>query len=191
MCNATHENLLLAISQLERIDLFVYGRREKNENGSKVHPAGAIRPEGPRVCRKEWGKREYGPRERSNFWAIAGQFRRVPNPPLFGGDPRPPPLGDHPPRARPPKPMLRGIARFCIPSFGVASFCTRVESHSFALTFALSLRHARPSYQPPGRVGGFVYAQPAKNRQRDDCGLRPRKTIAVGRRNSDFEFIKE
>jgi len=87
--DATHENLLLVISQLERIDLFIYGvgGKKKNGNVSKVHPAGANRPERPRVCRKEWGKREYGPRERSNFWAIAGQFRRVPNPPLFGGGP--------------------------------------------------------------------------------------------------------
>ena len=168
MRDTTYENLLLAISQLERIDLFIYGMGgKKNENVFKVHPAGANRSEGPRVCRKEWGKREYRPRERSNFWAIAGQFRRVPNPPLFGGGPRPPSLGDHPPpRARPPKPMLRGIARFCTLSFSVASFCTRAESRSLSLAFAHSLRHARPFYQPPERNRGFVYAHTAKNRRR-------------------------
>lgn len=123
------KNLSLAISRLERMDLSIYGGGVKSENVLKVHPAGASRPEGPRVCRKEREKREDEPRERSNFWAIAGQFRRVPNPPPgFGGGPQPPPRRPPCSRSTAETDVARDRAILHPSSFGVASFCTRVQN---------------------------------------------------------------
>lgn len=81
------------------------------------------------------------------------------------------PRGDHPSsRSTAETDVARDRAILPFPpppsslSFSVASFCTRAESRSLARllptprSFVLST--------PPGRNGGFVYAQLAKNRQR-------------------------
>jgi len=180
--DATHENLLLAISQLERIDLFIYGvDGKKTKTFLKcIQPARIGRKDREFVGKN--GEKESMDRESV---PISGQ-----SPANFGAcQIHPCSAVVHPPRARPPKPMLRGIARFCTPSFGVASFYTRAESRSLALAFAHSLRHARP-INPRGAMEGLCTCTRRKTAG-DDCGLRPRKTIAVERQYSDFEFIKE
>lgn len=75
--------------------------------------------------------------------------------------------------------------------FRVASFCTRADSHSLALAFALSPYATLECsfYQPPGAMEGLCTRSRRKTAG-DDCGLRPRKTIAVGRRNSEFRVYQ-
>ncbi|CAL1687337.1 unnamed protein product [Lasius platythorax] len=67
------------------MDLSIYSREEKRE---RFQSASSWRESAGRTesMSERMGKeRGWTARERSNFWAIAGQFRRVPNPPLFGG----------------------------------------------------------------------------------------------------------
>lgn len=177
-----------AINRLERINLSIYSRKEKkNENASEVHPAGASRPEAPRARRKEQEKRKDGPRERSNFWAIAGQFRRVPNPPPFGGPQQP----LHPRFTVTSSSSSRTTAEtdvardrailHSLPPPSIHVRC-RIFLHACRIPFSRSLFLARSINRPPAmwRDEGLVYTQPVKNRRRYNCGLRLRKTIAVG-----------
>lgn len=105
-----------------------------------IQLARVVRKDRKFVGKNIYRRREGGraARERSNFWAIAGQFRRVPNVAprsavVFCSLPFIP--IDYPDyRARPPKPMLRAILH---PSFGVISFCTRAESHPLSLSLSL------------------------------------------------------
>lgn len=139
---------------------------------------------------KNGGKRKNRSRERSNFWAIAGQFRRVPNPPPVDS-PRSPSSSCLPAT----RPLSRSTAETDVardrailhpPALSVSHLSARVQdsdplsfsccpSHSTSLFVCLSftLHHVcpinQPTNQPPGRTvcdGGFVYTQPTKNHWR-------------------------
>lgn len=86
----------------------------------------------------------------------------------------PPPLGDHPPRARPPKPMLHGIARFCTPSF-VSHLSVRVQNPTHSLSpYAILVRFINPrarwrvcvraaGEKPPAMIAVYGREKPSRS----------------------------
>lgn len=164
-----------------------------------MHPAGASRPEGPKVWTERTGERGRIDRESA---PISGQ-----SPANFGACqilPRstvrahPLPLACLPPgrfRARPLKPMLRGIARFCtLPLFRCRIFphACRILTLSLSLVVPLTPPLSSSVYlslsttfvpstnqltNPPGEQCAMegLCIRSRRKTTGDDCGLRPRK----------------
>jgi len=179
--DTTYENLLLAISQLERIDLFIYGMGgKKTKTFSKcIQPARIGRKDREFVGKN--GEKESIDRESV---PISGQ-----SPANFGA------CQIHPCSA-----AVRGLhpsaitlllaldrrnrccagSRDFAPSLSVSHLSARVQnpahSHSLSLTpYATLVR----SINPRSAIEGLC-TRTRRKTAGDDCGLWPRKTIVVG-----------
>lgn len=195
VCNATHENLLLAISQLERIDLFVYRqvgekKRKRFQSASSWREsAGRTESLSERMGKKRvWTARAFqflGNRRPISARAKStpARRRRSAASTLLALDRRNRCCAgsrDFAPSSLPPPRLFR--CRIFLHACRIPLVRSRFRSFP---TLRLSVLST-----PGGAMEGLCTRSRRKTAS-DDCGLRPRKTIAVGRRNSDFEFIKE
>jgi len=173
--DTTYENLLLAISQLERIDLFIYGMGgKKTKTFSKcIQPARIGRKDREFVGKN--GEKESIDRESV---PISGQ-----SPANFGA------CQIHPCSA-----AVRGLhpsaitlllaldrrnrccagSRDFAPSLSVSHLSARVQNpaHSHSLSLVRSIN-------PRSAIEGLC-TRTRRKTAGDDCGLWPRKTIVVG-----------
>lgn len=168
-----------------------------------MHPAGASRPEEElRVCRKERGKEKGWATRALQFLGnrrpisarakstLPGVFRRQRSAASIHRGRSLPPSSSHS-TAETDVARNRAILHSPLPPSPIPHFWCRIFLHACGILCSLFLsrrcRHARvlSTNNTPERarwraMEGAVYTRNRRKTAGDDCGLQPRKTIAVG-----------
>jgi len=165
VCNATYENLLFAISQLERIDLFVYNVGEEKKR-KRFESASSRRESAGRTesLSERMGKKRV---QTARAFQFLGNRRpisaRAKSTPVRSA------------ALYPSATTLLALDRRNRCCAGSRDFAPPLSCRIFLYACRIPLTRSRFRSRPtpfssvlstPGRDGGFVYAQPAKNRRR-------------------------